>query len=323
MRNNFFTELGTDVATAQTAEEAIVNGGLDWEVLSQPHTVSLSVPNEEGELTAQLQTIPHSFVNYRSDTKDILGFVKDKYRIIQNKKSFSVMDDIASTTQSKYVSVGMEGRGAKVFIVALMPGDLQIVGTNDKIEKYLMLSASHDGKSSLVMGFTPIHFSSRAVLSLSRRGLTDKVSVRHTATNEKRLTEAVRILQMADNYFSELQNVFTGLSKVPFTAEMLDAVLDNVLPIDEDSTKGKTRAENNRSKLKEFYTNSPNILPEIKDTAWAAYLACAEYADFGKTFSGHKDKSTAAENRFKSISEGTSYNFKNTAFNAIADIAGV
>ncbi len=322
MRNNFFTELGHDVSTAVTAEEAIIAGGLDWEVLSQPHVVNLTTKNDEGEDCAQSVIVPHSYTTYKAGTNDILGFVGDKYRIIQNKKSFSVMDDIASTTQATYVSVGMEGVGQRVFVVAVMPGDLQIVGTNDKVEKYLKLTASHDGKSSLVMGFTPIHCGSRAVLSLSRKGLQDKVSVRHTSTNERRLSEAVRILQMADNYFSELENVFTGLSKVPFTSAMMDKVLDEVLPITEEA-KRKTRTENNRGRLQEFYNVSKSILPEVKGTAWAAFIACAEYADFGKTFSAHKDKSTAAENRFRSIDSGTAYDFKNEAFNVIADLAGI
>ena len=65
------------------------------------------------------------------------------------------------------------------------------------------------------------------------------------------------------------------------------------------------------------------FVPSGGAAAWAAFIACAEYADFGKTFSGHKDKSTAAENRFISVSEGTSYDFKNKAFNEIADMTGV
>lgn len=322
MRQNFFTDLGKDVSTASTAEEAIVAGGLDWLVETQPLVLNIKVKNDEGEQEDQLKPMPHYFANVRSDTHDILGIVKDKYRIIQNRKNFTVMDDIASTTQAKYVSVGHEGLGQHVFIVALLPGDLQIVGTNDKVEKYLMATASHDGKSSLVMGFNPIHYSSRAVLSLSRDGLVDRVRVRHTSTSERRLAEATRLLQMADNYFSQLENVFTDLSKVPFTSSMMDEVLDTVLPFAEDAIK-KTRTTNSRNRLEEFYNSSPNILPEIKGTAWAAYLACAEYAEFGKTFSGHKDKSSAAENRFKSIVTGTAYNFKNTAFNKIANIAGI
>jgi phage/plasmid-like protein (TIGR03299 family) len=300
----------------------IVAGGLDWTVETQPLVVNITVKDDQGEPAAQLQPIPHSFINFRSDNNDILGIVKDKYRIVQNRKTFAVMDDIASTTKAKYVSVGHEGRGERVFIVALLPGDLQIVGTNDKVEKYLMCTASHDGKSSVVMGFNPIHATSRAVLSLSRKGLQDRVSVRHTSTNERRLSEAVRVLQMADNYFSELENVFTGLSKVPFTSDMMDTVLDEILPFAADATR-KTRTENNRDKVRQFYGSSTGIAPEVKGTAWAAFLACAEYAEFGKAFSGHKDKSTVAENRFKSLTGGTAYTFKNAAFNSIADIAGV
>src|ERR1035437_5890611 len=322
MRNHFFIELGTDVTSAVTAEDAIVAGGLNWAVETQPHVVSITVKDDKGEPTAQLQPVRNSYVNFRTDNNNILGIVKDKYRIVQNAKNFAVMDDIASTTQAKYVSVGQEGLGERVFIVALLPGDLQIVGTNDKVEKYLMCTASHDGKSSIVMGFNPIHASSKAVLSLSRKGLQDRVSVRHTSTSERRLAEATRVLQMADNYFSELENVFTGLSKVPFTSNMMDSVLYDVLPFAEDATR-KTRTNNSRDRVREFFSSSSNILPEVKGTAWAAFLACAEYAEFGKTFSGHKNKSSVAENRFKSLSSGTAYEFKNTAFNSIADIAGI
>ncbi len=322
MRTDFFTEIGTNVEGTATAEEAIIQGKLDWTVEIQPLIASLTLRDDEGEPSALLKPVEYKFAAYRGDTNDILGLVGTNYKIIQNKKSFSVMDDIASTTQAKYVSVGMEGVGAKIFMVALLPGDLQIVGTDDTCKKYLKLTSSHDGKSSLSMGFTPIHGLSRAVLSLSRKGLQDKVSVRHTSSNERRLSEAVRILQMADNYFGELENVFTGLAKVPFTSDMLDKMLDTILPVDLESSK-KARTENKRIKLQEVYNNSVNIVPEAKGTAWAAFLACCEYSDFTRTFSAKEGRASVAENRFKSISEGTSYDFKNLAFNSIADLAGI
>ena len=318
-RTNFYDGIGTDVSAATTSEEALALGGLNWEVASEPTTVVL----HKGEETAQEVTIPFTFTTYRKDTNTVFGFVGDKYNIIQNSQALAVMDDISEAVKAGLISIGSIADGKKVFLISKIPGEMNIVGTNDRIEKYLRLTASHDGKSSLVVGFTPIHTTGRTMFGFSRRGMIDHVAVRHTSSKERRLQEAIRILKAADNYFETLESTFKSLAEVPFTSEMFDAVLNDVLPIAEDA-KRVTRTENSRGKVREFFNYSPIITgtPELKDTALAALYAFAEYADHGKVFSAHKDKSSAGQNRFLSVTEGTAYNFKNAAFNSIVDMTG-
>lgn len=320
MNTNFYDGIGTDVSTAKTSEEAIVAGGLDWEVITTPTIIQV----HDADGNTMLVPMPFTYTNFRSDNKAILGLVGDKYRKIQNRTSATVMDAIMDTTKGTFVAAGCHGSGERIFLLAKVPGELNVIGTNDKIEKYLMLTASHDGKSSLVMGFLPIHSVSRAVFGLSHRGFNDKVTVRHTSSQEKNLQEGIRVLKLADDYFSGLETKFNALAGVPFTEDMFNNVLDEILPIPEDAVRTK-RTENNREKVRDLFNNSKTITsnPSIKDTALAALYACVEYADHGKTFTAHKDKSSAAQNRFLSVTEGTSYNLKNNAFTAIMTEAGV
>ena len=75
--------IGTVVNDAPTSDEAIKIAKLDWQVSQEP-------------IYGNGKVVEGVYANVRSDTQDVLGIVKSKYRIYQNDESFSFVDDIVS-----------------------------------------------------------------------------------------------------------------------------------------------------------------------------------------------------------------------------------
>ena len=64
-----------------TSEEALKQGGLDWEVekLEIKTTSSIEIPSHRAVI--------------RKDTKEVLGVVGKGYQILQNREAFSFFDE--------------------------------------------------------------------------------------------------------------------------------------------------------------------------------------------------------------------------------------
>lgn len=75
--------LGQIVHKAMTSSEAIVQGGLDYNIIKVPTFIDKPV----GETTVKIKTGVYSTV--REDTFDVLGNVGERYTVVQNKEAFS------------------------------------------------------------------------------------------------------------------------------------------------------------------------------------------------------------------------------------------
>jgi len=134
--------LGTPVSQAMTAQEAIELGRLNWTVEPQP------VFTRDGKV------IDGSRAIVRLDTQFPLGIVKGKYQTVQNKDAFSMLDSLVEGGL-KYHTVGSLFDGKKIWLLAKLPGQIQVIG-QDVVDKFLLLSTSHDGSQTLRISFTPI-----------------------------------------------------------------------------------------------------------------------------------------------------------------------
>jgi len=196
--------LGTIVNDYPTSGEAIIYAGLDYEVTKKP------IQTTEGE------DITTHFATVRTDTAQILGVVGSKYEVVQNKTAFSFFDTLVDNNGIQYETAGALGDGEKIFITAKMPEVIK-VGRNDLIEQYIFLTTSHDGSGSIMAAFTPIRIVCNNTLNMALKNHSNAVYIKHTANAEQKLTEAARIIKIADSTSEMLKTVFNKWSKTRIT----------------------------------------------------------------------------------------------------------
>jgi phage/plasmid-like protein (TIGR03299 family) len=219
------------------------------------------------------QPIPSYFANVRSDTKEVLGIVSDRYCVAQNKDVFAFADELIGTNSAKctYETAGSLFNGRRVFMLVNMPQG-RILG--DEYQPYLCLSNAHDGSSSLQVFLTGIRVVCNNTLTLALQTAKRKIAIRHMTNMDQRKDEAVRTLGAASKYFHDLEVFATMLAG---RSVNITKVLNRLFP---DSQSMSKRQLNSNKEVKDIITTickQKDDLQNFKGSAWGAYNAIADY----------------------------------------------
>ena len=272
--------LGTQLDEPATAAEAMQAANLDWEVVKKP---LFAMQNGYAE------PVPGKFAVVRCDlwgTKShpILGVVSEDYEPLQNREAFEFFDPIAGKGAAIYHTAGTLGNGERVWILAKLPEEIRVMG-DDLAEKYLLLSNSHDGNSSVQIKFTPIRVVCQNTLTMAlSQGPT--LRVMHKKDVRVRLKEAERMLGIIHHHYDEIEKKFQQMAKVQMTQARLGEYLEQVFPdpSDEQDEKARARVSLHRRWAEYFFSGGGgNQTKGITGTLWAAYNGVAEYIDQRQT----------------------------------------
>lgn len=137
--------LGTVLENTPSIEEGIKLAGLDWRV-------------ELKEIAVDGKIIKGFKAAMRSDNQTCLGTVTDSYRILQNEDAFKFFQPYLDTGIASLETAGCLKEGKRVWILAKINNDQMVIDerTNDRVEKFLLLSNVHNGSGAVKVGFTPI-----------------------------------------------------------------------------------------------------------------------------------------------------------------------
>lgn len=271
--------LGQYVSEAMTSEQAIELGGLNYTVEKRP----LYAPGWEGTM---VEAEGH-YGNVRTDTNEILGIVKGRYKIVQNKDAFGFFDAIIDQGEAIFETAGALGRGERIFVTAKLPEDMLVRG--EKVEKYIMLTNSHDGTSTIIAGFTPIRVVCNNTLTAALKNLDNKVSISHTASAESRLKEASRVMGIASKYMDEVNMTFESMTTRRLSdLEMkyfIETVMKNGVKEDKSDKEASTRMKNLVDQVYSFAITHPTQTTEAAyRTLWGAYNGISGYYNFLKDY---------------------------------------
>ena len=270
-------KLGTKLDHPATAAEAIEAAGLNYQVELIPLFTAEGIP------------VPQRKATLRSDSYEILGTVGQGYTPIQNSECFNFLDAVVSEGSLEYHTAGALGIGEKVWMLAKLPGFIQIKNSEDITEKFLLLHSSHDGSSALKCFFSPIRVVCQNTLSIAERnGRGQGISIRHRGDLSSRVREAQRVLGLAQTFYDDVQTKADLLANYYPTHAQLDSFFKQLYPDPQDGNK--TRAQNVRGKLfRLFEEGIGQDLPGIRHSAWAALHAVTEYIDHKRSTRGHTE----------------------------------
>jgi phage/plasmid-like protein (TIGR03299 family) len=194
----------------------------------------------------------------------------------------------------------------------------------EEIEKYLILTNSHDGKTALKMYFSPIRVVCQNTLILSLMSASSGISIRHKGNIQAKVEEAQRVLGIATLFYGDFEKIAEKFTEVEMNVKKVTDYFNRVLDIDVEKEKKEelsTRSENQRNDLLSLFENGKgNDNPLIKHSLWAAFNAVTEYADHYRTVKGLKVDKTA---RLDSIWFGSGAKFKERGYEIALEVAGI
>lgn len=310
--------LGTKLDKPATAKEAMAAAQLNWKVEKTP----LFIQTGEGGYTK----IENKFVILKAKIgtkKDstAFGVVGRDYTPLQNTEAFEFLDPIVGKGAAIYHTAGALGDGERIWVLAKLPSDIRVVG-DDITNKFLLLSNSHDGMSSVQIKFTPIRVVCENTLTMAlSRGPTIRVA--HTKDVKERLHHADRMLGIINKRFDGIQDVFQRMVKISMDRQKRNEYISEVFPeptpsADEEKfLKARRRVLDFRNLGLHLFENAKgNDMTKVKGTLWAAYNGITELVDHWKPL---KSSPTSLE----SVWFGPGYLTKARAFKIAEEKTGV
>jgi phage/plasmid-like protein (TIGR03299 family) len=296
-----------------TAAEVIKAANLDWEVEKKP------VFAVEGD---KFCAVRGCFATVRATAWgkpdcELFGLVGEHYQVLQNRDSFSFFDPVIETGQVTYETAGALAKGARVWVLAKLKDNIRIT-KEDEVERYLLLSNGHDGRTAVRIKFTPVRVVCQNTLSFALAHGRDLMSSHHGRGMQQRLQIAQEAVGRILAQYDSLAQHYRRFAKVQMPAERLSHYLGEVFPTPKrranqsnqsyELALGRTNKMRTNSAVL-FESGRGNDLPGIKGTLWAAYNGVTELVDHHLTYNN-------SDQRMEAICFGEGEDTKHRALDA-------
>jgi phage/plasmid-like protein (TIGR03299 family) len=246
----------------KTARDAIKMAGLDYTVLKKPRKINPEMKE-------------YTYATVRTDTEEVLGFVNENYEPIQNIDAFKCFDTLIAEDKAIYETAGILGRGKRVWILMKLPGYITVHG-NDIVNKYLLLTNSHDGGPQVQVKVTPIRVVCNNTLTSALQGAGD-IQINHTKNIVRDLEQAATTLGWSNYLYEQLDVTFNGMAYWEITKEQLWKYIQALVP-DNEETQNTARTEKIRNNVLQLHDTGRGAQLS-RGTVWGAFNSVAEYTD--------------------------------------------
>lgn len=270
--------LGTKLEHPPTSEEAIEAAGLDWTVVKAPLYVAAR---------ARLHELKDRFALIREDKLGspdfpIFGIVGREYVPLQNCEAFAFFDPIVADGNATFETAGALGRGERVWIQARLEHDIEIV-PGDVIQRFLLLSNTHDATSSLQVKLTPVRVVCNNTLNVAlSKGRS--IRIRHDRDMDECLKQAKGLLGLVEAEYGNVTATFRRMVSRKVSRDQAAAYFTQVFPDATPANEAAHRlvADRRRWAMHFFYEGQGNREPPVRETLWAAYNGVTELIDHRK-----------------------------------------
>ena len=256
------------IEAPKTLEEAMVAAGLDWTVSTK------KIYLDDGRSVPAMATV-------RDSDNSILGVVGTNYKPLQNKNAFDFFNPFVESGMAQIETAGSLMQGKRVWVQAKITSDVDVVKGNDIIERYILLSNSHDGTMAVRAGFTPQRVVCKNTLTMAHHnGESQLIRIKHSQRVEENLEAVGKIMNLANNAFEATLEQYRFLANKDINSKDLEKYVKMVFKLDEDKEGSGKRLLNNIIPL--FEVGRGNDMAEVKGTLWTAYNSISEYLQYEK-----------------------------------------
>lgn len=299
-------EIGHTDPKLTSCEKVVKKYGMDYNIFLAP--MKADVGNGMVEVPTNKRMI------LREPTKDdpnyqLLGFATDEYGIMQNVDIAKSLDTLTDIWPCE--TVGVLGKGETIFMT-LDAGEREVRG--ELVKQYFLVTDTRDGGTSLKIAFTPVRVVCQNTLVTGLRAAIISLSMEHTTalplsfparvnlvkkleTSRDRTMENFEMLakcSLKKGDFEFILNAAYPLPKRPAKAVIVDEYTDKddiaeIGALYEEASQAVQlweyycdRAKTLQSAATELFTKFNDEFPKTANTAWAAFNAIVESADWRK-----------------------------------------
>lgn len=278
--------VGQQTDGAATAQEALEMAQLDWKV-------AVSESPIETKVNGETISLDHKFLTYRDHPKtglSALGVVGNRYTPIQNAEAFDFLNHLVDESGAVFESAGSLGNGEKVFMTLKFPETMMFANGQDGVDNYILAINSHDGSSSFTVAVTPMRIVCTNSIRLALRSAVSKISLKHTSGATAKVQQARETLGIVFRYQESFEQEVQRLLSMDISDNDYAKFVETLIPMPKQdaSERKKNAVEKTRSDLLGLWKAPTQML--APNTAWSAYNAVAEYADWFKPVRGGEDK---------------------------------
>lgn len=298
--------LGNTFADAITAVEAVKRCNLDFIVEKQPVFVHINTP-----FGVSVEPVEGKFAVVRQPTNDdpayrTFGIVGAEYGITQNTEIAQALDIL--TTDWPVETCGALGKGETLFFT-LDAGMVKVAG--EDLHQYFLVSDFKSGGTAMKIAFTPVRVVCCNTLITGLRSAAISANLTHYANVKDVFKFRIELMGKLQKARATTLESFEALAKTAITADEADMIFAAAYPYpnvpakaaavmgmekDDQERLGELMTEAQAALANyEYYVGRMNAFRDgarqlfqkindehmtIANSAWGAYNAVAELADF-------------------------------------------
>ena len=260
--------IGVALESPPTAAEAIKAAGLNWKVQKQP----IFTPHRGHK---KLEEVPGFNAVVRRDNRRVLGVVGKTWQPLQNQAAFAFFDKFIEAEVADYHTAGSLKEGQQVWVLAKLRGDPMTVVKGDEVEKFLLLSNSHDGKAAIRVTFSPIRVVCMNTLTMAESDdASPFLRIYHKGNLKQTLQRVQEVVDVTNRTFEATLEQYRWLAKQQ--VKNIHRYILDVLQVPGDAEK-PPRALENIMQLFENGRGQDN--QAVRGTYWAAFNGITEWVD--------------------------------------------
>lgn len=274
--------LGKRVDPDATSAEMIKAANLDWQVTKAPATGALRRKDRHGkEIFDRYFLIRDKRLG--ETEAPVLGIVSHGYEVLQNDEAFAFFEPLLKAGGARYEAAGALGNGERVWVQVRLKDPFEVV-PGDEVERFILLSNSHDGKGALSLRFTPVRVVCQNTLNLATKGGEHVVRVQHSRRMRERLADeqVTMLLTVIGETYKRAAEQFRRLAQEWAAKERKDAFLDTLFP--RTKLQRESREVPKRWGVVDQVLADETVTPEATaGTMWGLYNAVTRAEDYRAT----------------------------------------
>jgi phage/plasmid-like protein (TIGR03299 family) len=153
----------------------------------------------------------------------VLGVVGPRYAVLQNDDAFAWFEPFLDAREAALHTAGSLRNGSRIWVLAKLNREPLVVAQGDEVEKYLLLSHSHDGSLAVRIGFTPVRVVCANTLAMAHGADASKLlRVKHTRDVHENLANIRVIINLANAEFQATAEQYRLLARKSINQEDLE-----------------------------------------------------------------------------------------------------